>query len=200
MIYSELVDRALRLSARAHRDQNRKASDLPYLMHPAAVTLILAQAGFEEEDNILAAALLHDVVEDTTVTLEELESKHIFPAEVIELVAELSEQKQDEKGNKIPWKPRKEHHLEVIRQSSDGACAIVLADKLHNLKSTLFDLEHEGPQVWDRFYSSEEEFLWYHHEMLSAADRDEKRIQRLIQENRHLLNELALASDGPEDK
>ena len=196
MIYSELVDRALRLSARAHRDQLRKASDLPYLIHPAAVALILAQSGYQDDDCILAAALLHDVVEDTSVTLEQLETDYEFPPEVIDLVAELSEQKMDDSGKKIPWRLRKEHHLEVIRQTSDEACAIVLADKLHNLKSTLWDLHHEGAQVWERFHSSEEEFLWYHHEMLNAADRDDARIQHLITENRHLLNELAVAIEA----
>ncbi|MEZ6047521.1 MAG: HD domain-containing protein [Planctomycetaceae bacterium] len=193
MIYSELIERALRLSARAHREQQRKASDLPYLMHPVAVTLILAQAGFEAEENILAAALLHDTVEDTPLTLEELLEEHEFPEEVVQLVSELSEQKRDAEGNKLGWKIRKEHHLEVIRQSTDGACAIVLADKLHNLKSTLFDLKQEGDSVWDRFHSSQEEFLWYHHEMLTAADRPDERIQNLVNENRHLLNELAVA-------
>ncbi|MCA9041662.1 MAG: bifunctional (p)ppGpp synthetase/guanosine-3',5'-bis(diphosphate) 3'-pyrophosphohydrolase [Planctomycetaceae bacterium] len=195
MIYSEMIERALRLSARAHREQCRKSSDLPYVIHPVAVALILTQAGFEQEETVLTAALLHDVVEDTPVTLEQLEREHAFPDEVINLVNELSEQKRDEAGNKISWKARKEHHLEVIRQSSLGACAVVLADKLHNLKSTLIDLQHVGPKIWDRFNSSEEEFLWYHHSMLEAADRDEERIQNLIEENRKLLHELAMTME-----
>src|SRR5574337_273593 len=84
MDYSPLLEKALRFAALAHQGQFRKATDIPYLTHPAAVALILLQGGFTD-DVILASALLHDVVEDADVPLARLEAE--FPAPIAEYVA-----------------------------------------------------------------------------------------------------------------
>ena len=88
LFFSPVIERAMRLAVRCHRHQNRKLSDLPYISHPASVALILSQSGFGDED-VLAAALLHDVVEDTDCTLDELSA--LFPPKVAEYVAALTE-------------------------------------------------------------------------------------------------------------
>ncbi|MFT4555624.1 MAG: HD domain-containing protein [Planctomycetales bacterium] len=164
-LYSPLVEKAFRVAADAHRNQTRKASDLPYFQHPASVVLILARAGFDN-DELLAAAALHDTIEDTDCTVELLTAE--FPESVVDLVLECSEQKTDTTGAKIPWKARKEAHIAVVREASPYARAIVLADKLHNLGSMVYDLER-GEEFWSRFNASPEDLIWYHREIVSAA-------------------------------
>ncbi|MFT5322969.1 MAG: (p)ppGpp synthase/HD superfamily hydrolase [Planctomycetaceae bacterium] len=164
-LYSPLVEKAFRVAADAHRNQTRKASDLPYFQHPASVTLILARAGFDNDD-LLAAAVLHDTIEDTDCTAELLTAE--FSESVVDLVLECSEQKTDASGAKIPWRARKEGHIAVVREASPHARAIVLADKLHNLGSMVYDLER-GEELWSRFNASPEELIWYHREIVATA-------------------------------
>ena len=96
-LFSPLVEKAFRLAARSHRNHNRKASDVPYISHPASVALILSRAGIDDEE-ILAAALLHDAVEDTDLRLEDLRAE--FPREVCAYVEVLSEQKKGDDGRR----------------------------------------------------------------------------------------------------
>jgi (p)ppGpp synthase/HD superfamily hydrolase len=165
-LYSPLVEKAFRVAADAHRNQTRKSSDLPYFQHPASVALILARCGFDD-DHLLAAAVLHDTVEDTDCTLESLTAD--FPDSVVKLVQECSEAKTDAAGAKIPWRVRKETHIAVVREASPSARAIVLADKLHNLGSMVFDLER-GEELWSRFNATSEDVIWYHRKIVAAAN------------------------------
>jgi (p)ppGpp synthase/HD superfamily hydrolase len=168
--FSPLVERAMRVAAQYHQGQTRKASDIPYLTHPASVAAILLKAGFQSED-ILAAALLHDVVEDTDLSLEDLANE--FPEPVVLFVAALTEEKQTGDGKKIPWKERKLHHIEQIAQAPLQARAIVLADKLHNLGTMVFDLE-AGDELWSRFGARPEEVCWYHRTMIESATQNDE--------------------------
>lgn len=174
--FSPLIEHAIRVAARAHRHDLRKGSDIPYLSHSASVALLLERVGISD-DQILAAALLHDVVEDTAVTLEDLARD--FPPTVVELVGGLSERKLDEQGNSRPWRDRKVDHLAVIEVASFGVRAIVLADKLHNLGTMVFDIE-QGEPIWERFNASRDDILWYQQAMLKAADHGEPELVPLV--------------------
>lgn len=165
-LFSSLVERALRIASKAHRGQNRKQTEWPYISHPAAVALILVRAGFDD-DAILAAAILHDVVEDTDYSAAQVAAE--FPAPVPEYVAALTERKCDDAGYKRPWSDRKREHIEQVRVASTAARAITLADKLHNLGCTLIDLEN-GQPVWDRFNAPRDAVIDYHRRMIAAAE------------------------------
>jgi (p)ppGpp synthase/HD superfamily hydrolase len=89
--YSERYEQALRLAASAHRSQNRKAGDVPYITHPFHVSVILLSYGFSTD--VAIAGLLHDVVEDQEVDLCEIEEQ--FGDRVARFVAALSERKRD---------------------------------------------------------------------------------------------------------
>ncbi len=199
-LYSPLVEKAFRVAADAHRTQTRKASGLPYFQHPASVALVLACCGFED-DELFAAAALHDTVEDTDCTVESLTAE--FPEAVVKLVLECSENKFDASGEKIPWRVRKENHIAVVGKASPSARAIVLADKLHNLGSMIFDLER-GDELWGRFNASPEDVIWYHREIVAAAatlpePADAEfagRIDRLATEVTRLIDKLALSIPG----
>ena len=164
-LYSPLVEKALRVAVDAHRDQTRKASDLPYFQHPASVVLILARCGFDC-DELLAAAVLHDTIEDTECTVESL--MDLFPEAVVRLVQECTEEKTNSAGEKIPWKARKEAHIALLKNASRAGRAIVLADKLHNLGSMVFDLQ-DGKEFWSHFNATPDELIWYHRAIVNSA-------------------------------
>lgn len=185
-LFSPLVERAMRIAARAHRHHHRKGSDLPYITHPAHAAMILLRAGIDD-DEILAAALLHDVVEDTEHTLEMLAAD--FPPKVVQLVAAMTERKHDHDGRKRSWQERKDEHLRHIASEPWEARAIVLADKLHNLGSMVEDLD-AGQDLWARFNSPPEKILWYYREMVTAAFQDEPRLAELAQECVRLIARL----------
>jgi (p)ppGpp synthase/HD superfamily hydrolase len=186
-MHSPLLEQALRTAALAHRGQTRKASEIPYITHPCAVAMVLVRAGFQD-DELLAAALLHDVVEDTETTLSDLQNQ--FPPRVCELVAALTEDKKDASGNERPWRVRKEEHLAHLRHAGADALALALADKLHNLATMVFDLEIDRT-AWKRFKSKPEEAIWYYRAVADLANHnaaDDERVQQLAAEVRRLVD------------
>lgn len=164
-VYGEVLESALRTAAIAHREQVRKGGDVPYFAHSAAVALILARSGFTD-DALLAAAVLHDVVEDTNVTLDDLSAE--FPPAVVEAVAALSEEKTDAEGKLRPWEDRKAEHLHQIAVAPQAARAIALADKLHNMETLRSDLAAEVISL-SAFRAPPERLLWYYESMIDAA-------------------------------
>lgn len=186
-LFSPLVEKAMRIAAKAHRHHHRKGSDLPYITHPAQAAMILLRAGIDD-DEILAAALLHDVVEDTEHTLEMLADD--FPPKVVQLVAAMTERKHDHDGRKRSWQERKDEHLQHIASEPWEARAIVLADKLHNLGSMIVDLE-SGHDLWCRFSAPRERILWYYREMVAAAFQEDLRLASLADECQKLIARLS---------
>ena len=189
-LFSPLVERAMRIAAKAHRHHHRKGSDLPYITHPAHAAMILLRAGIDD-DEILAAALLHDVVEDTDHTLELLAAE--FPPKVVQLVAAMTERKLDHDGRHRSWQERKAEHLRHIADEPWEARAIVLADKLHNLGAMIVDLEN-GHDIWSRFNAPRDRVLWYHREMISAAEQEDARLVALATECRGFVERLETLS------
>jgi (p)ppGpp synthase/HD superfamily hydrolase len=155
--YSKRYDKALTLAASAHRVQKRKGSDIPYIVHPVHVSVILLRHGFSED--IAIAGLLHDVVEDQDVPLDDIEAD--FGATVAEMVATLSEKKR-EGGIERRWEIRKREKLEQLRTTSLGTVAVKAADSLHNARSLASDLRRQGPSFWANLARGPELTLWYY--------------------------------------
>jgi guanosine-3',5'-bis(diphosphate) 3'-pyrophosphohydrolase len=168
------LERALRLAAAGHRDQVRKGTGVPYIEHPMAVALILDREGFDEE--VVIAGLLHDLVEDTDVTLEQIRDG--FGQSVGVIVGACSEVKLDAEGKKRPWIDRKRDHLAALLHASDEVFAVILADKLHNLISIKLDLI-DGIPVWGTFNASKDQVLWYCRATIDACRSDDPRLLRL---------------------
>lgn len=143
-IYSPLVHRAVEYAAQKHLGQWRKNPDVPtpYFSHPANVAILLSRSGFG--DQIIAAGVLHDVVEDCGVTLDELAK--LFGDKVAELVSGVSE----DKGIK-DWEERKRKYREVLENEDVGAVAVAAADHLHNTRSLIMGLVYD-PAVAKAFH------------------------------------------------
>ena len=168
------VEQALRLATIAHAGQARRCSAVPYVEHAFAVAWILDRAGFEEDT--VVAGLLHDVVEDTSVTLGEIASR--FGPAVAEMVELCSERKTDAQGRKRPWIDRKCDHLAELSSAPVEARAIVLADKLHNLISIEIDVQ-EGRPVWSEFHAERHQVIWYYQAMLNRCGEGDPRLENL---------------------
>jgi (p)ppGpp synthase/HD superfamily hydrolase len=179
-------ERALRLAASGHAGQVRKGSGVPYIQHPMGVALILARAGFDED--VVIAGLLHDLVEDTEVTLDQI--RNGFGDRVAEIVGFCSEVKHDAEGKKRPWLDRKCDHLAEVVHAGDDVRAVVLADKLHNLISIKLDLL-DGIPVWDTFNAGKDQVLWYHRAMIDACRSDDGRLTELKDECSAMLAEVS---------
>ncbi len=117
---------AIDLAARQHDGQKRKGFDLPYIVHPFSVALIVGE--YLSEEDALIAALLHDVLEDTK-NYSAADLSRDYGPHVRRLVEELSEDKA------LPWRERKDQHLNHLRSASETALIITAADKIHNLAS-----------------------------------------------------------------
>lgn len=126
--------RAYAFAEAAHRGQRRK-DDRAFIAHPVHVARLLAARGYDEE--VVAAALLHDVVEDTAVTLDEIRER--FGARVAELVACVTE------DSALPTPERKRAYREVLRHSPSAARAICAADKVCNA-SDLYQAASQGDE------------------------------------------------------
>jgi guanosine-3',5'-bis(diphosphate) 3'-pyrophosphohydrolase len=168
------LEEAMRFAAKAHDGQVRKGSGTPYFEHVAAVALILDRVGFPED--VVVAGLLHDVVEDTATSCEEVAAR--FGTRVSELVRHCSEVKLDEQGNKRAWIDRKRDHLAALVEAPPEARAIILADKLHNLISIELDLRANRP-VWSQFHAEREQVLSYYRSAIELCERDDGRLESL---------------------
>lgn len=162
--YSAVLDRALALAATAHREQLRKGSKVPYIIHPFHAAMILLRYQFPED--AIIAAVLHDVVEDTDISLAQIEAE--FGGKVAQTVDQVSEKKVaasatgSKSGEKLPWRVRKQEQLDRLSQADMLAAAVKSADALHNCHATLRDLQEHGAALWDRFRGSQSDQLWYY--------------------------------------
>ena len=170
---ANVIDLAIEVAAKAHRDQLRKGTDLPYVCHPFAVGLILTQAGCTED--VVVAGILHDTVEDTPLTLADIEQK--FGADVARIVAGCSE--PDKSGS---WEDRKRHTLDLIREAPLDVCTVVCADKLHNVRSILAERSVIGDKVWDRFRRGREKQVWYYRGLVASMESHDGPLFRELRE------------------
>lgn len=185
MSYSAALDRALVFSASAHRNQARKGTDIPYIIHPVHVAMILLRHDFPEE--VILAAVLHDVVEDTDKTVEDIAAH--FGENVARLVDAVSERKTHG-GQKLPWRKRKEAQLERLEHADRDIAALKAADALHNLRSTLADFDRVGHEVWQRFRGSSGDHHWYYTSLVKLT-QSKLGDHSLVQELSRALAELS---------
>ncbi|MDZ7268024.1 MAG: HD domain-containing protein [candidate division KSB1 bacterium] len=148
-----MIDRALATAALAHRQQTRKSTAIPYIVHPCAVGFLLLAAGCPTE--VVVAGILHDVIEDTPVTLEALRRE--FGGTIADLVALCSEPDKS-----LPWERRKQHTIRFLATAPPAVKLVVAADKLHNLRSIALERHRVGEAVWQRFNRGRAQQEWYY--------------------------------------
>ena len=155
----ELIEKALQVACQAHEGQYRKLTKIPYISHPIAVGMILMKAGYGEE--VVAAGLLHDTVEDTKLTLEEI--KLMFGQKIAFIVESCSEPDKS-----LPWEVRKKHTIQFLKTVSEEIRVVACADKLHNVHSICNDYEQNGEKVWSKFNRGKEQQEWYYRSVFAS--------------------------------
>ena len=151
---------ALAYASDLHATQRRKGGDIPYVAHLLGVCSLVLEDGGTEDEAI--AALLHDAVEDQDVELAQIEQR--FGAAVARIVDGCTD---SDEWPKPPWNQRKTLFLERLRAQPPEVLRVVLADKLHNARATLWDYRQQGDELWRIFHAGEDGTLWYYREALA---------------------------------
>ena len=160
---------AVAYAAAVHAAQSRKGTSIPYVAHLLGVSSLVLEAGGDED--LAIAALLHDSAEDHggEARLADIESR--FGARVAGVVRACSDSLEAEGAGKQDWETRKRHHLAQLADAPDDALLVWAADKVHNGRAIVTDLDVVGPQAMARFHAAPDRVLWYYGanlELLSA--------------------------------
>ena len=165
----ELVSEAIAFAVKAHDGMRRKKSEVPYILHPMEAAVIVGT--MSEDQCLIAAAALHDVVEDAGVSIEEIEER--FGGRVRELVASETEDKRADLPPADTWRIRKEETLSVLKNTEDlGVLMVWMGDKLANMRAIYRDWKVEGDAMWQRFNQKDpEEQAWYYRSIVRLTER-----------------------------
>ncbi len=170
MIYTQNIQKAISFAIKIHQlDQNqtRKGTNIPYIIHPLSLGIILARAGAEED--IVIAGILHDTIEDSVASAKV--TKEIIAKEFGENIAEMVND-VTEQDKSLPWIVRKQHALEHIPQMENDSLMVKSADVLHNLRDQIADYKQERDAMFKRFNkeASKEMRLEHYRKLVDALN------------------------------
>ena len=162
-----VIEKAIAFAVKAHAGALRKGTNLPYILHPLEAAAIAAQMTDDQE--IIAATVLHDTVEDTETSAEDIRKE--FGARVASLVSSNTENKRRELPAADTWLIRKQETIEHLKTASRAVKTVVFADKLSNLRSMVTDYIAEGESFWDRFEMKDpHKHVWYYGAMIESFE------------------------------
>ena len=162
------LDKAIVYATNAHSGSYRKSSKTQYIVHPLEAATIAARLTDDEE--VVAAAVLHDVVEDTPTTKEMLEKE--FGKRIAALVCADSEDKREDRPAAETWEIRKQETLDAIPHADMDEQIIILSDKLANLRSMYDDYTRIGDELWNRFnVKDKSKQAWYYCGVAQRLDK-----------------------------
>lgn len=145
---TDLVDKAIMFATKAHGGTGRRGKGFPYIIHPMEAMAIVATITNDEE--MLAAAILHDCIEDTDVTLDDIERE--FGSRVARLVMSETDVECSAEGVGLSWQERKQRDMESLGRASRDEKIVALGDKLSNMRAIARDYVESGDEVWKLFH------------------------------------------------
>ena len=163
-----LLDRAIIFAVKAHAGTERRGKGYPYIVHPLEAMEIVATMTPDQE--LLAAAALHDTVEDTDVTVEQIRAE--FGDRIATLVADESEERPDGLSDEESWHDRKRAAINHLANASHNAKIVALGDKLSNMRAIARDYAEIGDALWNRFHSKNPKDHEWHYRGLADALRE----------------------------
>lgn len=164
-LHTELLDRAIIFAVRAHAGTERRGKGFPYIVHPMEAVEIVATMTSDQE--LLAAAALHDTVEDTETTIEQIRAE--FGDHVAELVASETDEPHQRPDNIENWRARKQAAMDRIANASLDAKMVALGDKLSNMRAIARDYAKQGDAFWNLFHSKNPKDHEWHYRGLANA-------------------------------
>jgi myo-inositol-1(or 4)-monophosphatase len=165
---TELLDRAIVFAVRAHAGTERRCKGFPYIVHPLEAVEIVATMTSDQE--LLAAAALHDVVEDTDITLEQIRDE--FGERIAALVAAETDELYPEVHDVENWRKRKQAAIDRLASASLDAKMVALGDKLSNMRAIARDYEVKGDELWKIFHAKERSDHEWHYRGLADSLRE----------------------------
>ena len=165
---TELLDRAIVFAVRAHGGTERRGKGFPYIVHPMEAVEIVATMTSDQE--LLAAAALHDTVEDTDVTEEQIRAE--FGERVASLVAAESDEPHEKRDSIDNWRARKQTAIDRIAAASHDAKIVALGDKLSNMRAIARDYAIQGDELWKIFHSKDRKDHEWHYRGLAESLRE----------------------------
>ena len=143
-----VLDRAILFAVKAHSGTERRGKGYPYVVHPLEAVAIVAT--MTNDQDLLAAAALHDTVEDTDVTIEQIRAE--FGDRVAALVAVESDEMPMDVPEEDTWHARKQASIDRIANAGRDAKMVALGDKLSNMRAIARDYAVQGDAIWNLFH------------------------------------------------
>ena len=165
---TDVLDRAIIFAVKAHSGTERRGKGYPYIVHPLEAVEIVATMTSDQE--LLAAAALHDTVEDTDVTLEQIRTG--FGDRVADLVAAESDEIPAGVSEEESWHSRKQAAIDRLSKAGREAKMVALGDKLSNMRAIARDYAARGDALWDLFHSKDPKEHEWHYRGLADALRE----------------------------
>ena len=160
-----ILDRAIVFAVRAHAGTERRGKGFPYIVHPMEAVEIVATMTNDQE--LLAAAVLHDTVEDTDTTIEQIRNE--FGDRVASFVAAESDEPHQSRDSIENWRNRKQAAMDRLASASRDAKIVALGDKLSNMRAIARDYAEQGDQLWHLFHSKDPKDHEWHYRGLAEA-------------------------------
>lgn len=165
---TEFFDRAAKFAIEAHKGTERRGKASPYIIHCMEAASIVATITNDPE--LLAAAMLHDTIEDTDVTAEDIRRE--FGSRVAELVIGESDPKIDGKQEELTWEERKRFVIDRLANESIDGKIVAMGDKLSNMRAIARDFDEQGDELWKIFHAPDPRLHEWHYRGLALALKD----------------------------
>lgn len=170
-IDTSLFDKAVKFAIKAHKNTERKGHKTPYALHVFEASSICQTITCDEE--VLCAAILHDIVEDTKYTLKDIEKR--FGQRVAKLVDNETDKEVSGKTKAESWKERKTYSLEKLKKSDKDSKIVAIGDKLSNIRAIYRDYMEKGEKLWELFHVKDKsEHAWYYNGLKESLKELEK--------------------------
>ena len=165
---TSLLDRAIIFAVRAHAGTERRGKGFPYIVHPMEAVEIVATMTRDQE--LLAAAALHDTMEDTDTTVDQIREE--FGDRIASLVASESDTMPEGVSEEDSWHTRKQAAIDRLARASHDAKIVALGDKLSNMRAIARDYAQQGDALWDLFHAKDPKDHEWHYRGLAESLRE----------------------------
>ena len=165
---TSLLDCAIIFAVRAHSGTERRGKGFPYIVHPMEAVEIVSTITSDQE--LLAAAALHDTVEDTDVTVEDIRRE--FGPRIASLVEDESDTFTDGVSEEDSWHSRKQAAIDRLRKASCDAKIVAIGDKLSNMRAIARDYAVRGDELWKIFHAKDKKDHEWHYRGLADSLRE----------------------------
>lgn len=159
---THFFDKAVAFATQAHSGTERRGKAYPYIIHPMEAVSIVATITNDPE--MLAATILHDTVEDTDVTIEQI--RELFGHRVADLVQHETAPLDDS----LTWREKKTQQIKQLAEAPYDSKVVALGDKLSNMRGIAWDYRKVGDEVWKLFHApnGKDDIAWYYRSLADA--------------------------------